>query len=236
MAIEIKNRYTGAVLKTVDAESLSGADLSGASLHGANLSCANLSYANLSRADLSYANLSYANLHGANLSCANLSCADLSGADLSGADLSGADLSGADLSYANLSYANLSYANLSYASLSYASLSGAKNIPAIVVERLTIVRDGILCIGWKKCKNNVIVKLEIPVHAKRSNGTERKCRASEAKVLEIFGADEGVSNYDDSFIYRKGEVVFPDSFNENRWNTCASGIHFFTTREEAEAY
>jgi hypothetical protein len=40
--IEIKHRYTGAVLHTVNAGSLSGADLSGADLSGANLSSANL--------------------------------------------------------------------------------------------------------------------------------------------------------------------------------------------------
>jgi len=83
--IEIKHRFTGKVLKVVEAESLSDANLS-----DANLSGADLSGANLSGADLSDANLS-----GADLSDANLSGADLSGANLSGADLSGADLSDA---------------------------------------------------------------------------------------------------------------------------------------------
>ena len=96
--MQIKNRYSGAVILTIKAETLSDADLSGADLSDADLSCADLSDADLSCADLSCADLS----------CANLSCADLRGANLSGADLSGADLSGADLSDANLSGANLS--------------------------------------------------------------------------------------------------------------------------------
>jgi uncharacterized protein YjbI with pentapeptide repeats len=83
--IEIKHRYNGSVLLTVDRNTLSYAYLSGANLSGANLS----------GADLSGANLSGANLSGADLSGADLSDANLSGADLSGADLSGADLSGA---------------------------------------------------------------------------------------------------------------------------------------------
>jgi hypothetical protein len=75
--IEIKNRFTGEVIKSIELDSLSGANLSGANLRGADLSSADLSYANLSYAnlgsvDLSYANLSYANLSGANLSYANL--------------------------------------------------------------------------------------------------------------------------------------------------------------------
>ena len=80
--MDIKHRITGAVLKTVEAAYLRGADLYGADLGGANLSGANLSRTYLS---------------GANLSGANLSRTYPSGADLSGANLSGANLSGADL-------------------------------------------------------------------------------------------------------------------------------------------
>ena len=101
--IEIKNRFTGAVLKIVDA----------ANLCKANLYKADLYKADLSGADLYKANLSWANLNGANLSGANLRGANLSGADLYKANLSGADLSGANLCEANLSGANLRWANLS---------------------------------------------------------------------------------------------------------------------------
>jgi uncharacterized protein YjbI with pentapeptide repeats len=87
MPIEIKHRFTGAILHTVEADTLSGANLSGADLSGANLYGADLSGANLSRADLGGANLSGADLRGANLY----------GADLSGANLSRADLGGATI-------------------------------------------------------------------------------------------------------------------------------------------
>ena len=71
--IEIKNQFTGAVLKTVEANTLYGADLSGADLIGA---------------DLRGADLIGANLRGANLREAKLFGADLIGADLRGATLS----------------------------------------------------------------------------------------------------------------------------------------------------
>ena len=106
MPIEIKN-YAGAVLRTVDADALRGADLYGANLRGANLRGADLCRADLSGADLRWADLSGANLYGANLYGANLRGADLCRADLCRADLSGADLSGADLRGANLRGADL---------------------------------------------------------------------------------------------------------------------------------
>jgi hypothetical protein len=89
-------------------------------------------------------------------------------------------------------------------------------------------------IGWKKCRNNVIVKLLIPEDAKRSSATSRKCRASKVEVLEVYGADFGVSLSDEDVKYMKGETVYPDSFDDDRWNECSNGIHFFITRQEAE--
>ncbi len=132
MSIQIKDRWTGAVLRMVEAETLSRADLSGANLSGADLSRAYLSDANLSGADLCYANLS-----GARLSGADLSGADLCYANLSRVDLSGANLSSANLSSANLSGAYLSGADLEGADLSRADLSG-------VAESLGIATDPML--------------------------------------------------------------------------------------------
>ena len=165
-----------------------------------------------------------ADLSGANLSWTNLSEADLSGANLSGANLSEADLSGADLSWANLSGANLSWNNL----------SEAKNAD-LVIARTRILSEGDL-IGWKKCKNNVIVKMQIPSDAKRSHAFGRKCRAEYVKVLEVIGAEVGIAQHDNKTEYRKGEIVKPDSFDENWQDECAPGIHFFITRIEAENY
>lgn len=75
--IEIRSRRTGEILKTVDADTLLGADLESAYLESANLTGADLRGAKL---------------HGANLSNADMSNADLQGAILSGADLNEATL------------------------------------------------------------------------------------------------------------------------------------------------
>jgi hypothetical protein len=160
--------------------------------------------------------------------------ANLSRADLSGANLSGADLSGAYLSGANLSGANLSRADLSGANLSGANLSGAKNAELIIAQT-RILPEGDL-IGWKKCAGGVIVKLRIPTDAKRSHAFGRKCRAEFADVLEVFGAEIGISKHDSKTEYRAGERVTPDAFDEDWQEECSSGVHFFITKAEAEAY
>ena len=206
---------------------LRDAALCSANLHGADLCGADLSRADLSRADLRYADLSRANLHGA-----DLRRADLRGADLRYADLSRANLHGADLSRANLHGANLRDAN-------HVKLSIAKT---------SILPDECDIIGWKKAyvdsTTPIIVKLLIPADAQRSNATGRKCRASTARVLDLQDKQgnslppdtTAYSGYDTDFTYKKGETVHVEDFDTNRWNECATGIHFFITRIEAVEY
>jgi hypothetical protein len=158
----------------------------------------------------------------ANLSDANLRYANLSGANLSGANLSGANLSGANLSGANLRYANLSDANLRDANLRDATLPPFQICP----------EEGGF-IAWKQVFGG-IVKLLIPASAKRTSTlVGRKCRASEAFVLEGGGYSlhKGAS-----FSYKPGVVVTPDSYDDDIRVECTHGIHFFMTRKEAEEY
>ena len=145
-------------------------------------------------------------------------------------------LCGADLYGANLRVANLSGANLRGANLSGANLYGAKEIPVLVVAQSSIVPESGPFFGWKKCRNDVIVKVAIGKNAKRSNASGRKCRAEYVKVLEVIGAEVGISSYVSSVTYHVGEIVRCDKWNEDRWTECGGGIHFFITRIEAENY
>ena len=140
--------------------------------------------------------------------------AALSGSDLRGSNLSGSNLSGSDLSGSEgLEYAK----NLFY--------------PIACPEKGEYT-------AFKKADEK-IVELRIPADAKRSSFTGRKCRASKAVVLSITeldgtpAGDEVRSDYDSSFVYRVGETVEVQNFDENRWNECAPGIHHYITREEA---
>ena len=167
-------------------------------------------------------------------------CADLCGANLRGANLRDADLCGADLRDADLCGANLRDADLCGA-----DLRGAKADERTAMYHLACPEEGTF-IGFKKCQSYegevVLVKLEIPEDAKRSSATTRKCRCSKAKVISITGIKSGkdyevaFSQRDSRFTYRIGETVVPDSFDEDRWNECSNGIHFFITKQEAIDY
>ncbi len=178
------------------------------------------------------------NLCGANLYRADLREADLHEADMREADLYGADMRGANLHEADLRGANLYGADLHEADLYRADLRGAKNVPFIPY----ICPDVGAFIGWKKA-NSRIICLEIPEDAKRLSGTTRKCRCSKAKVLSIAnldGSESGLievgSDHDKKFIYRVGEMVQVEDFDDDRWNECSKGIHFFINRQEAVEY
>ena len=181
---------------------------------------------------------------------ANLFGANLSRADLSGANLFEANLSGANLFEANLFEANLFRANLSGADLFEANLSGATLSGANYIEKAKNLFYPIACpeigafVGWKKARvktsgHECIVKLEITEDAVRSSAAGRKCRCSKATVLEIQDLEgnvleqAAVSDRDCNFSYIPGTVVSVLDFDENRWNECSTGIHFYITREEA---
>lgn len=225
---------------------LRGVDLYGADLRGANLRGAYLHSARLGGADLSFANLNYATLCNADLHNVNLWGASLNEANLHSADLSCANLNWANLCYTDLSYANLYGANLLNANLHGTDLNGAilYNVKCNYHTNffaLQCPEEGSF-IGYKKVRGH-IVKLEILSDAKRSSATTRKCRCSAAKVLSITtldGRDDGTqfisSGRDSDFVYRVGEIVRVDDFDENRWNERSTGVHFFITRDEAVKY
>ena len=217
--LQIKNRWTGSLIFEYEKEDNTIKDTvleaikSGANLSGANLSDADLRGAYLRDADLRGAYLSGADLRGANLSDADLRGAYLSGAYLRGADLSDADLSGADL-------------------------RGAKDTPYLP---FACPSDGAF-VGWKKVHGK-LVKLLIPEDARRCSATSQKCRCDKAQVLAITDCDGSNpidkilnTSQESELLYKVGETVYPDSFDENRWNECSHGIHFFINKQDAINY
>ena len=192
----------------------------------------------LAKANLVGACLAGTDLEGANLEGANLEDADLSWADLIGANLEDANLKDANLKGAVLKGANLKGANIERANIYGAKLNGAKNIPFIP---LSCPSEGAF-IGWKKVEGKYLVKLQIPEDARRLSATTRKCRCDKALVLDITSLD-GNEHYDEvvnynytTTVYKVGEMVYPDSFDENRWDECSHGIHFFVNKEDAINY
>ena len=135
------------------------------------------------------------------------------------------------------SYADLSYADLRSADLRYADLNKETEIGFVP---LACPSDGAF-VGWKKVKG-MLVKLLIPEDARRSSATTNKCRCDKAQVLAITDTDgnnpiDKITNYEYAPCdYIVGEMVMPDRFDENRWNECSHGIHFFINKQEAINY
>ena len=213
-------RYTNLRYANLHSANLMDADLYSANLYNADLKCANLYNANLR-----YTNLRYANLHNANLMDADLYSADLYSANLNSVSLYNADLSGANLNSSNLNNANLTNIKTNMYTSGY---------------NLACPEEGSF-IGYKKA-GGYIIKLLILENSKRSSATTLKCRCDKAKVLDIEEMDTGrkvksiPSDYNINFIYRVGEIVKVEDFDENRWDECSTGIHFFVNKQNAINY
>lgn len=95
----------------------------------------------------------------------------------------------------------------------------------------------------------VVVELEIPkgsmVFSDALHNTaklamwidNRKCRADKAIVKSIVGGyAQCHSLQDEEFIYKVGETVKPTEPFSKRNRQCASGIHFFYDRSDAEKW
>ncbi len=105
--------------------------------------------------------------------------------------------------------------------------------------------------GWKKvtdCEDGIscLVELRIPATAKRCSATSRKCRCDKARVVRITkmrdtGSEELKEVWNKPFrlpdtLYKVGEMVYPDSYDEDRWHECSHGIHFFINKQDALDY
>lgn len=212
----------------------------------AHLIDVDLSYNDLSGKDLRDAYLGNAILKKSNLFDVNLSYAILKDVNLQTANLAHTKFNFARLFKVNLKYANIRYANFCGASLDNMSLRKIRYNENTAFFALQCPEEGSF-IGYKKAENTdgkpVIVKLQITEDAKRSSATSRKCRCNKAKVLSITSI-EGETEYDsascldlhENFIYKVGETVEATDFDEDRWNECSTGIHFFITRDEAVQY
>ncbi len=140
--------------------------------------------------------------------------------------------------------ANLRGANLRDANLRGADLCGAEGFdPAECLAAFWIVPQVGAFTAWKKLRGGVIAQVEIPADARRTSSVKsRKCRAEYVQVLALFSANgetysgTGKSIHDPTVEYVIGAEVRADSYDGSMLEDCSNGIHFFITRQEAEAY
>lgn len=191
-------------------------------LRGFYLAGIDLRQARFDGSDLSFANLHRAKLAGASFKNCKLVSTVFYSADLSGADLRCAFVENADFYHANLNDVLVD--------------DGTTYFNMACPETGSYI-------GWKAVRGDLIAKLEIPEDALRCSATSKVCRASKAKCLELqqlngdeTDISEARSLYYPEFIYRVGETVEVDDFDEDRWIELTTGIHHYVSRYDAVDY
>ncbi|MGX7112218.1 pentapeptide repeat-containing protein [Gemella cuniculi] len=201
----------------------------------------NLSNFNLNEMDFSYSNFININFFGASLEKSILTNSLLDDCNLSNTNLKNSNLERASLRRADLENSDIRGAKLYAAVLEDAKLKNIIFDDTTKNFMLHCPESGAF-IAYKKCLNNLIVKLLIPKDAKRVSSTMNCCRCDKAKVLEIKSFDgtkyfnEAWSTVAEDFCYKLGEWVYAKNFNENRWYDSSGGIHFWMSEEEAKNY
>ncbi len=163
------------------------------------------------------------------------------GCSMKGAKFKRTRMVTASFRYCDMRGCNIEDADLFGAVLEFANLEGIISNEGTKWFRLHCPEKGAF-LGYKKCVNDRMVQLLIPADAKRTSATLPSCRCSRAKVLTIKSFDftrnfeEAWSLVDENFVYKRGQWVEVKDFNENRWQDSTTGIHFWMSRAEAEAY
>ena len=102
-------------------------------------------------------------------------------------------------------------------------------------------------IGYKKIQDGYIVKMridgkhnELRDGVKRQNAKHAKNRCSKAFVLDIYHMndkknkiDSGYGLHDPNFLYKVGEYVEVDNYDDDLTEVCSTGIHYFLSEEPA---
>lgn len=228
---------------------LSHSDFNGAIIKQCNFSSCDLSYSDFVRSQITVSNFAHATLHYINATFIMLINSLFESADLSHSDMQCAMIYSCPFNGANLDGTRLGGTSLyEQSDLSSANITDETEMPFVPMK---CPSEGSF-IGWKigfvKNKDgqlaHALIKLEIPKRAKRTGYLSNKCRCSEAKVLDITEAYHPRKHYKQAvgfirkdFVYTVGRIVRPEfAFNDNKWLTCGSGIHFFTSKEEAINY
>jgi uncharacterized protein YjbI with pentapeptide repeats len=215
-------------------------DFSRAGLFMADFSEADCRFCCFYNSDIQNATFKYCPMNGCCFMMADMRETEISFSNVMLSDFDGADLRFLSLKENNLDYCNFHNSNLEGAyfyrsSLFETNLISARNIPNIPM--------GLPCgefIGWKKLSENLIVKLKILSDSKRSRAGGTKCRCDKALVMEFQntnGTTSEITKYESDryapCTYKVGDIVYADSWDENRWNECSHGIHFFIDRDSA---
>ncbi|MDO4787663.1 MAG: pentapeptide repeat-containing protein [Johnsonella sp.] len=194
-----------------------------------------------SRVDLSWGDFSHVSFENCCFDHAVLDHAKFSDVSFRGSSFRDASLFGTDFRECCLADTDFDGADFTASMLRGADLTGLRHTERTIHFRNHCPQEGYF-FGYKKCFNNRLVKLLIPKDAKRCSATTSACRCDKAIVVAISDLDgsgsysEAISFVDGNFIYKLGEMIYADGYNEDRWLESSNGIHFWLTEEEAIGY
>lgn len=181
------------------------------------------------------------NFDGANLSYCTMENSFFRETSFIGTNLAHATLCSADFRGCDLTNANICGANMHHSALHQANLTNIKTDENTKYFHMRCPEEGAF-IGWKVCYGRRVVQLLIPADARRIQGTWEEIKCEKAKVLTIKSPDfqeqydEAHSYVDESFVYKRGEMVYAKGFTGNRFEESGGGIHVWLDRESAVAY
>mgnify|MGYP001252273311 CR=1 FL=1 len=243
-----------AAVKSPDSTDMSHMDLAGAVFNACVLRNINFTGADLTSAVFIDCVVDYCVFDGAamqRVSIRNTAPSTLSRSfyecSFDGADMRNALLSEAEFRRASFKRARLKGADFGVENIrerfNEAKFGGATGVPRVAVAACPALPIGAFE-GWKRCADGRIVKLLIPADAKRSAGLSNKCRASHVMTLDITSkignkcknARSLLDSGGQDCAYRVGYITEAHAFDDDRWETCAPGIHFFLTRYEAHKF
>lgn len=200
-----------------------------------------LSNMDLSGIDFSWSDFKNINFGGSNFEKSILDNTKSVNVSYKGANFKDASLFGGDFRGCDLSDTECDGTIFTESILIDANINNLRDSDRTVHFRNFCPQEGYF-FGYKKCFDERIVKLLIPKDAKRCSSTSNACRCDKARVVSITDFDgngfytEAMSYVDQNFIYKLGEMVYADYYNENRWLDSSHGIHFWMSLDEAKGY
>lgn len=236
------------------------ADLDECYFNGATLRNVSFYMTTIKFSDFTISNLDQINFNKASISTTDFVLAVVSDTTFNRSDIVKVNFTNSQIHASSFNFTNITGSTFNYATLNRVCMymsriwntifENVKCYRCIInsVESNRIPYVSLACpsegsfIGWKVVDGSLI-KLLIPKDAKRSSATTHKCRCDKAKVLEItdlltkeLKSIITNTNYCPYVSYEVGKMVYPNTFDENRLNECAYGIHFFVDKQEAINY
>lgn len=205
--------------------------------HGGVVNNRDLSWQDLRNADFSHISDRNLKLVGADISGANFSHANLKGSDMRKCIARGTDFTGAildDTLATGAEFTNCDFSRASFVGAQLTDTAHDRYVPMVCPAEGSFI-------GYKKAGGH-IVKLYIPDNAKRLSGSDRRCRTNLALVLSITtldGEETGIQEVKSdigNMIYRVGQHVVVNEWDNNRFHDHVPGIWFFIDRMEAVLY